>query len=341
MVIDVVTRRFFKLAPVFQLMFHWQSFFNSVRHISFGSSRLARRGLGILTIFLLTFSLQLALPSLATAQFDSVDCPAGANVQQCHTSVILADSRIAQAPDVTTPPNAPPDSEPIVLPKQRIADRIARTPLEAPLGLLNLFVVFFVTLGPLKTIPSFVQLTQKADPSLRRQLAFRSAALATIVILLVAIIGQNMVRVWQIRLPSLLIAGGILLFLVALNMVMTQYQPTPFSEDSSPPSLKLVVSPLTFPVILPPFGIAIALILMLVSREIGFNPLVVLGVLLLVMLLNFIGMLAARPILAFLRPITLQIFGFVLGVLQLALGIEWIMTGLEIEALVFRRLFGF
>jgi hypothetical protein len=232
-VIDVFTRCLFKLATVFQLISYWQSFFSSICRVSFGSSRLAQRGFGVLTIFLLTLSLQLVLPSLATAQLDSVNCSADVNIQQCQSSKISADSLIAQSPDATTPPDTPFASEPVVLPKQRIADRIARTPIEAPLGLLNLFVVFFVTLGPLKIIPSFVQLTQKADPALRRQLAFRSAALATIVILLVVLIGQNMVRVWQIRLPSLLIAGGILLFLVALNMVMTQYQPPPLPEDSS------------------------------------------------------------------------------------------------------------
>ncbi|GFE71674.1 multiple antibiotic resistance (MarC)-related protein [Chroococcus sp. FPU101] len=241
---------------------------------------------------------------------------------------------MAQSP---TPLN---EAKPTLLPKQRIAEQIARTPLEAPIRLINLFIVFFVTLGPIKIIPSFVQLTQNAERSLRQQLAFRSAGLATLVILLVVVLGQNMVRVWQIRLPALLIAGGILLFLVALNLVMTQYNPPSRPQDVSPPSLKLVVTPLTFPTILPPFGIAIALVLMLISQEIGFNPLVVIGVLVLVMLLNLICMLAARPILGILRLITLQIFGFVLGVLQLALGIEWIISGLEIEALVFRRLFG-
>jgi multiple antibiotic resistance protein len=251
---------------------------------------------------------------------------------------------LAQAPSATPSPaatSAPTPSEPtVILPKQRIAARIARTPLEAPIKLLNLFIVFFVTLGPLKIIPSFVQLTQHADQSLRRQLAFRSAALSTIVILLVALVGQNMVRVWEIRLPALLIAGGILLFLVALNLVMTQYEPPSPHLSSEPPSLKLVVTPLTFPTILPPFGIAIALVLMLISQEIGFNPLIVLGVLVLMMMLNLICMLAGRPILALLKPIILRVFGFVLGILQLALGIEWIITGLEIEALVFRRLFG-
>jgi small neutral amino acid transporter SnatA (MarC family) len=245
------------------------------------------------------------------------------------------------SPDATAPLNTPSASDPVVSTKQRIADSIARTPIEAPVKLFNLFIIFFVTLGPLKIIPPFVQLTQKADPSMRRRLALRSAALATVVILLVAIIGQNIVQVWQIRLPSLLIAGGILLFLVALNLVMTQYQPPPLPADSPPPSLNLVVTPLTFPVILPPFGIAIALVLMLASQEMGFNPLTLLGVLVLVMLLNLICMLAARPILAFVKPVTLQIFGFVLGLLQMALGIELIITGLEIEALVLRRLLGF
>lgn len=306
-----------------------------------GRSLLSRRGVSVLAVFLLTCFLHLSLPNLATAQLDAVACSIGTDVKQCYASETLPHSSIAQAPETTASPDTTPASAPIALPKQRIADRIARTPIDAPLKLFNLFIIFFVTLGPLKIIPLFVQLTQKADPLLRRQLAFRSAALATIVILLVVLIGQNMVRVWQIRLPALLIAGGILLFLVALNMVMTQYQPPPLPEESSLPSLALVVAPLTFPIILPPFGIAIALVLMLVSQEIGFNPLVVLGVLVLVMLLNLIGMLAARPVLAFLRPITLRIVGFVLGVLQLALGIEWIITGLEIEALVFRRLFGF
>lgn len=121
---------------------------------------------------------------------------------------------------------------------------------------------------------------------------------------------------------------------------MTQYESSSPHLFADPVSLKLVVTPFTFPTILLPFGIAIALVLMLISQEIGFNPLIVLGVLVLIMLLNLVSMLVARPILALLKPITLQIFGFVLSILQLALGIEWIMTGLEIEALVFHRLFG-
>lgn len=227
---------------------------------------------------------------------------------------------------------------------RKVADAIAAAPTTNRATLFNLFIIFFVTLGPLKIIPAFVQLTAQADASLRRQMAFRSTLLATAVILFVAIVGQNVVRVWRVQLPALMLAAGILLFLVSLNMVMTQYgaimgaKPAALKSLSDPPSLEAVVSPLTFPTILPPFGIAIALTIVVGVSQLGLDTTPVLGLLLLVMLLNLLGMLAARPILGFLRPVTLQVLGFALAVMQLALGIEFILSGIELQALVIQRM---
>lgn len=226
------------------------------------------------------------------------------------------------------------------IPKQRIADELIANRTNSQISPFNLFIIFFVTLGPIKIIPPFVRLTKNADKNLRRQLAFRSAAISTIVIVLVAIVGQNILKVWQIRLPSLMIAGGILLFLVALQIVMSQYNPTAKAESPEEPSLNLVVTPLVFPTRLPPFGIAIALTLMVMSPKLGISSLIVLGLILLVMGLNVICMLAANSILYFLKPITLLVLGFTLGVMQLALGVELIVSGIEIEVLVLQRLLG-
>lgn len=102
--------------------------------------------------------------------------------------------------------------------------------------------------------------------------------------------------------------------------------------------LVVFASPLTVPTILPPFGIAIALTIMVGVTQLGLSTTPVLGLLLLVMLLNLLGMLAARPILGFLKPVTLQILGFALAVMQLALGIEFILSGIELQALVIQRM---
>lgn len=217
---------------------------------------------------------------------------------------------------------------------EKIANDVASSSLQRNFGVFNLFIIFFVTLGPLKVIPAFIQLTQNASPGLRRQLAVRSTVVSTIVILLVVIVGQNLLRVWQIQLPSLMIAGGILLSVVSLRMVLSQYEPrqdnAAIPED---PGLHLAINPLAFPTILPPFGIAISLTLMIVSTKVGFRPFAVIVLLLIVMGLNLICMLAARPIFEFIRPVTLRILGFTLSVMQFALGIQFILLAIQIEAL--------
>ncbi|MEL7039745.1 MAG: MarC family protein [Cyanobacteria bacterium J06592_8] len=251
-------------------------------------------------------------------------------------------NRVINQPISQSAPISEPDSTPInesyIPPRKTLAEKIAETPIGSQFKLFNIFIIFFVTLGPLKIIPSFVTLTENASASLRRQLAVRSAIISTIVLLLVAIIGQNILKVWTISLPSLMIAGGILLFLIALNIVMTQYAPPTQVHPPEKPDINLAVTPLVFPTILPPFGIAIALTMMVMSKQIGISSIGVLVLLVAVMGLNFICMLAARPILTFIRPVTLRILGFTLGVMQLALGIEFILYGIEIEVLVLRYL---
>jgi hypothetical protein len=243
-------RRLFQFSKAFWLSVSWHSLLPAFSPSISRLSKAKRRSFSIVAIFLLMLALHMVFPNGSASPLEATHCAFGT---ACDPSGALTDVLLAQSPA----PNPLNEAKPTPLPKQRIADRIARTPLEAPIGPINLFIIFFVTLGPIKIIPSFVQLTQNADRSLRQQLAFRSAALATLVIVLVVLLGQNMLRVWQVRLPALLIAGGILLFLVALDLVMTQYNPSSRPQNVAPPSLKLVVTPLTFPTILPPFGIAL------------------------------------------------------------------------------------
>ncbi|WP_315789855.1 MarC family protein [Fischerella sp. JS2] len=252
---------------------------------------------------------------------------------------VCNDHIIAQVTNIPTPVSTP--SQPQVLSpsfKQQIATKIAKLPLESQFKFFNLFIIFFVTLGPLKIIPVFVQLTENTDQTLRQQLAFRSAAISTITIILVAIIGQNILNVWRIQLPALMIAAGILLFLVALQIVMAQYASPAKVEIPEQPSLKQAVTPLAFPTILPPFGIAIALTMMVIAGLVGINQSIVVLLLLLVMGLNLVCMLAARQIITFIKPVILRILGFVLGVMQLALGIELMVSAIEIEVLVIKQL---
>jgi multiple antibiotic resistance protein len=216
---------------------------------------------------------------------------------------------------------------------------VVQSNIEDGVTAFNLFIIFFVTLGPLKVIPVFAPLTRYATRAIKRQLALQSTAISTGVLLLVVLIGQNLLRFWQIQLPALMIAGGILLFLVALRLVLAQYEPAPqpvIPPEELDPALAL--SPLAFPTILPPFGIAIALTLMIIATEVGYRPIAVVGLLLLVMSMNLGAMLAVEPIIKFVRPVTLRILSFILGVMQFALGIQFMITAIEIQVLVLQIL---
>jgi small neutral amino acid transporter SnatA (MarC family) len=207
-------------------------------------------------------------------------------------------------------------------------------------SLFNLFIIFFVTIGPLKIIGPFVKLTHNADEALRSKMALRAFIISTITVILVAILGQNILKAWRINLPALIIGSGILIFLSALRGVQSMYEPPSSNPPPAEPSMNMVIRPLVFPTILTPYGIALVVTFMTIATRIDRTPNLLLGVLLLIMLLNLVVMMFARPILKFLKPAVLQVIGLVLGVMQFILGVEWIIAGIEVESLILRILGG-
>ena len=82
------------------------------------------------------------------------------------------------------------------------------------------FIIFFLTLGPLKAIGPFAQVTRGADPILRRTLAWRATLIATVIVLAVALVGAMILKNWRVSVPAVMIAGGMILFWQAFQMIM-------------------------------------------------------------------------------------------------------------------------
>ncbi|MEM1170956.1 MAG: MarC family protein [Cyanobacteria bacterium P01_H01_bin.35] len=206
-------------------------------------------------------------------------------------------------------------------------------------GISSVFTIFFLTIGPLKIVPTFVSLTANADDTLRKKMAFRGFWISTLVVILTALFGIGLLDKYGIPISALLMAAGIVLFLVALRMVMAQYgsaAPPPSPPEN--PSLDLVVTPLIFPTILTPYGVAIVMLIMSILKKVVGNEVLVLGLLVLVMVFNLLNMLYARQILKVLKPSILKVLGLVLGIIQLSLAISWIFTAIRMEALVIRTI---
>lgn len=196
--------------------------------------------------------------------------------------------------------------------------------------LSQVFVLFFVMLGPIKIIGPFAAMMQDAEEKSCRKLAVHAFAIASATTLIAAAVGRAILENWHVSLGALLIAGGVILFLVALRQVLQQYAPAPEAEvRPQSAAFGAMAVRLAFPTIVTPYGIATVIILLSVSPDIRY----VVGVaaaLIAVMVLNLLAMLYARRILKAVGLMPLQIVGTVLMVMQVALGVQMILGGLRL-----------
>jgi multiple antibiotic resistance protein len=196
------------------------------------------------------------------------------------------------------------------------------------LGLNSVFILLFVTLGPIKLFGPFMQLTHDADEAKTKPIIVRAFALAVIAAVVGGFVGKLLVENWHISPPALTLAGGIIFLFVGLSLVLEQYKPSHTSPAPLPEAPMAAALRVAFPIVVTPYGIA-AVIALLVNSPDASRTAAILAILIAVMVLNLLAMLYARRIMAGAGILVLQILGAVLGVLQVALAVQFILRGLH------------
>ncbi|WP_013325264.1 MarC family protein [Gloeothece verrucosa] len=198
------------------------------------------------------------------------------------------------------------------------------------LKLSSIFILLFITLGPLKTIIPFVELTAHSDEKLCRRVALRATFASTLVVLILGLLGPLILENWGVSLPAVSITGGIILFVGSLQVMMKPSESSG-NKGVAPETLStsMLISRLVIPTIVTPPGIAAILALMVLSEKNQQLWLQIIGLLLLVMFLNLLIMLTARKLLAFLTVAGLRVIAWVFAVLQASLGAQVIINALR------------
>jgi multiple antibiotic resistance protein len=187
----------------------------------------------------------------------------------------------------------------------------------------QIFTFLFLMLGPFKIIGPFSRLTQAADPGLARQIAVRAIVFSSLALLVAAFLGESFLNKYGIPLPILSLAAGIILFLVALHGILQQFvAPAPRGEAA-----ELALTPLAFPTIVTPYGIATLIVFLAFSQNLQ-SKLTIGAILLAIMALNLAIMILARRLPTALS-LALAVLGAVLGVIQVALGLQIINNSLR------------
>lgn len=206
------------------------------------------------------------------------------------------------------------------------------------------FTIFFLTLGPLKIIPSAAAATAGMGWRDVLATAFKAALLSTLIALAIFYGGNHIVSAWRVSVEAIAIAGGALLFVTALKIITNfSLAEMPAAPAAANPATapaqdwrtlfgmlkRPVLSPIVLPATITPIGVVALFYFAAATHD---NPAAqqsIVLVLLQIMGFNFIAMALARPILRVAGLAVLQALGWVLSALQAALAIQIILGSLR------------
>ena len=193
--------------------------------------------------------------------------------------------------------------------------------------LITSFVTLFVVIDPLGLVPLFIALTRGMAPDHRRAVGLRACVIAALLLTLFGLFGQKLLDFVGISMPAFRIAGGILLFLTALDMLFerrTQRREGQMPDADHDPS----VFPLAMPLIAGPGALA-AMILLVGQSGPGLQgKAVVLGLMLAVIAVIHVLFLAAGPIERALGRTGTIVITRLLGMLLAALSVQFVIDGI-------------
>lgn len=197
---------------------------------------------------------------------------------------------------------------------------------------ISAFVTLFVVIDPPGCAPIYASLTTGANAQQRRNMAIRATLIAGAILLFFALFGEALLGALHIDLNSFRIAGGIMLFVIALDMVFekrTERREKRAEEILATPQVEDVsVFPMAMPMLAGPGSIAS--VMLLVSQNEGLDrAMVIFGALFAVLALTLGALLAAGPIMRVLGAKTEAVITRLLGVLLAALAAQFVIDGLR------------
>lgn len=197
------------------------------------------------------------------------------------------------------------------------------------------FATLFVVIDPIGLAPIFVSLTAGSDSSSRNLIARRATLIGAGILIMFALLGKQLLIWMGITLPAFQIAGGIMLFMLALEMLFerrTERRNRSVSESHTEPDQHspddISVFPLATPLIAGP-GAAATIILLMGRHPADYTAqALIIGVMIGVLILTYILFRLAGPFERLLGETGIKVITRLLGVILGALAVQFVLSGL-------------
>jgi len=187
------------------------------------------------------------------------------------------------------------------------------------------FISLLVLINPLEGIPVYLAGTEQAAPELRLAIARRAALAVTIILLAALFLGKGLLALFSISAGAFQVGGGIILFLIAVKMVLGPGGAPIYAADGKV-TLQFAIVPLAIPLLAGPGAINGAV---LYGTQAHLWPgTVILGlVTLLVGLATYGSLLAAVPLVKYLKSTGIDIASRIMGLIIAAIAMEMVAHG--------------
>ncbi|UYN98818.1 MAG: MarC family protein [Devosia sp.] len=199
------------------------------------------------------------------------------------------------------------------------------------------FATLFATVGVADIAFIFAALTKDNTPAQRRAFAIRGTLVALAILLFFGLLGNAILDVFGITIPALRTAGGVLLLLIAIDMVFARHSggtgTTDEEEDEAKHSPDISIFPLAMPLMAGPGAIS-AVILLTTSAKSDLEFWLVLLAVVATLLLAFLTLLIAIPIQRLLGLTGLSVVSRVVGILLAALAVQFVFDGIRTSGLL-------
>jgi len=199
--------------------------------------------------------------------------------------------------------------------------------------LVKFFVVLLVVVEPLSLLPVLAGLTEGTDEGYRRRMSVKAVGISSIVCLVFATAGTALLKVLGISVDAFKVGGGILLFLLAIEMVFARPSGlrsiTPGEDEEAHHRGDISVFPLAFPLIAGPGAIATILLAFAGVPPGSLQFFAQVGVIVSVLAITLALMLLTGPVMRVIGVTGGAVLSRVLGVLLAALASQFVLDGIR------------
>lgn len=198
--------------------------------------------------------------------------------------------------------------------------------------LLKFFVLLFVVVEPVTLVPVFASLTVGASESYKRKMSLKAVLISGGVLALFALAGAGFINMMGISIDAFRIAGGVMLFLIALEMVFARESGTKITSEEKievTQRADISVFPLAFPFIAGPGALATVLLTFGTARDDYMLTLGLLGVIALVLAITLALLLLAPFVNRVMGVTGAHVVSRLAGVVLAALAVQFMIDGLR------------